>query len=151
MRLLGPEGPSAMAARMGHPCRWLQVARVCMAGSTVTIGLTGGATRAGRWRRSGEREQWWIQSCCKLTLSDRRCSSSVHQFVSLEVAGGRDPRNDWADGPGGGTNKKLQNASRVTCRPLRSLTGPSSPFLGPFSSEPRCLWGYSPPLDHTCG
>jgi hypothetical protein len=56
-----------------------------------------------------------------LTLSDRRCSSSVHQFVSLEVAGRRDPRNDWADGPGGGTNKSVTcHASRAD--PLRSLT-----------------------------
>ena len=56
-----------------------------------------------------------------LTLSDRRCSSSVHQFVSLEVAGGRDPRNDWADGPGGGTNKSV--TKRVTCHvPTSPLT-----------------------------
>jgi hypothetical protein len=48
---------------MGYPCRYPQAwtARVCVAGSKVTVGLTSGA-RGGRWRRSAEeREQWWIR------------------------------------------------------------------------------------------
>lgn len=43
MRFLCPELLLAMAVRTDHLCRWLQVARVCIAGSKVTIGLTGGA------------------------------------------------------------------------------------------------------------
>ena len=64
---LCPEGLLAITVRTGHLCRWLQVARVCIAGSKVTIGLTGGAREM--------EEVWRVQAVVgtimlQLTLSE---------------------------------------------------------------------------------
>ena len=105
----------------------------------TTCTENGGASKTARDRCSDH-------SWCELRPSDRRSSSSVHQLVLYpwEWRAGEDTKR-----LAGSTNKQTKHVMHHV--PPSPLTHSEALAQAVASvSERRCLYGYLPPLNHTC-